>query len=182
MIGIISRLTYQKGFHLVLAELENLLQSDVQVVLIGTGDHDFENGFRYFGGKYPEKTSINITFDVKLAQRVYAGADMFLMPSAFEPCGLSQMISMRYGTLPIVHEIGGLKDTVVPFNPVTHEGTGFGFNNYNSYYLMQALEQAIHLYQNHQPVWQKLMKTAMAKDFSWDVSSTRYLELYQQLS
>lgn len=182
MIGIISRLTYQKGFHLVLAELENLLQADVQVVLIGTGDHDFENGFRYFGGKYPEKTSINITFDVKLAQRVYAGADMFLMPSAFEPCGLSQMISMRYGTLPIVHEIGGLKDTVVPFNPVTHEGTGFGFNNYHSYYLMQALEQAIHLYQNHQAVWQKLMKTAMAKDFSWDVSSTRYLELYQQLS
>ena len=182
VIGIVSRLTYQKGFHLLLQEMENLMQFDVQLILIGTGDPDFESGFRYFGEKYPEKTSIQIAFDVQLAQKVYAGVDMFLMPSAFEPCGLSQMISMRYGTLPVVHEIGGLKDTVEPYNPLTHEGTGFGFVDYGSYFLMQALKQAIELYQDEPKVWKKLMSNAMAKDFSWDVSSQRYLELYQQIS
>lgn len=182
MIGIVSRLTYQKGFHLLLQEMENLMQFDVQLVLIGTGDPDFENGFRYFGEKFPEKASIQIAFDVQLAQKVYAGVDMFLMPSAFEPCGLSQMISMRYGTLPVVHEIGGLKDTVQPYNPLTQEGTGFGFVDYQSYFLMNALKQAIELYQQEPETWQKLMRSAMAKDFSWDVSSQRYLELYQQIS
>ncbi|MGM0212631.1 glycogen synthase GlgA [Enterococcus sp. AZ109] len=182
VIGIVSRLTYQKGFHLLLQEMENLMQFDVQLILIGTGDPDFENGFRYFGEKYPEKTSIQIAFDVKLAQKVYAGVDMFLMPSAFEPCGLSQMISMRYGTLPVVHEVGGLKDTVQPYNPLTHEGTGFGFIDYQSYFLLQVLKQAIELYQQEPKVWKKLMRNAMAQDFSWDVSSQRYLELYQQIS
>lgn len=181
LMGIVSRLTYQKGFHLVMEELENLLQLDVQLILIGTGDPRFEAGFRYFGEKYPEKTSINITFDVKLAQKVYAGVDMFLMPSAFEPCGLSQMISMRYGTLPIVHEVGGLKDTVIPYNPITHEGTGFGFNIFNSFYLMNALKQAIQLYTTEPKVWQKMMERGMKKDFSWDASSQQYLTLYQEM-
>lgn len=181
MIGVVSRLTYQKGFHLVLAELENLLQFDVQFVLLGTGLADFESGFRYFAQRYPEKCSMNITFDIGLAQKIYAAADMFLMPSAFEPCGLSQMISMRYGTLPIVHEVGGLKDTVVPYNPVTHEGTGFGFNNFHSYYLMEALKQAMGVYSQDPEVWQELMETAMKKDFSWKTSSRLYLELYQNL-
>lgn len=181
VIGIVSRLTYQKGFHLLLQEMDNLLQFDVQLVLIGTGDPNFENQFRYFGEKYPTKTSIQIAFDVTLAQKVYAGADMFLMPSAFEPCGLSQMISMRYGTLPIVHEIGGLRDTVEPYNPITNEGTGFGFNIYESFYLMNAMKQAIELYQNHPDIWRGLMREAMSRDFSWDGSSEQYLELYKQM-
>lgn len=181
VIGIVSRLTYQKGFHLLLQEMDNLLQFDVQLVLIGTGDTNFENQFRHFGEKYPTKTSIQIAFDVTLAQKVYAGADMFLMPSAFEPCGLSQMISMRYGTLPIVHEIGGLRDTVEPYNPITNEGTGFGFNIYESFYLMNAMKQAIELYQNHPDIWRGLMREAMSRDFSWDGSSEQYLELYKQM-
>lgn len=181
VIGIVSRLTYQKGFHLLLQEMDNLLQFDVQLVLIGTGDPNFENQFRHFGEKYLTKTSIQIAFDVTLAQKVYAGADMFLMPSAFEPCGLSQMISMRYGTLPIIHEIGGLRDTVEPYNPITNEGTGFGFNIYESFYLMNAMKQAIELYQNHPDVWRGLMREAMSRDFSWDGSSEQYLELYKQM-
>lgn len=181
LIGIVSRLTYQKGFHLLLEEMENLMQFDVQLVVIGTGDPNFENQFRYFGEQYPEKTSINIAFDLSLAQKVYAGVDMFLMPSAFEPCGLSQMISMRYGTLPIVHEIGGLRDTVEPYNPITNKGTGFGFDNFQPFYLMNVLKQAIELYQNNPEVWQDLMQQAMAKDFSWNESSQQYLALYQQL-
>lgn len=181
LIGIVSRLTYQKGFHLLLEEMENLMQFDVQLVVIGTGDPNFENQFRYFGEQYPEKTSINIAFDLSLAQKVYAGVDMFLMPSAFEPCGLSQMISMRYGTLPIVHEIGGLRDTVEPYNPITNKGTGFGFDNFQPFYLMNVLKQAIELYQNNPEIWQELMQQAMAKDFSWNESSQQYLALYQQL-
>lgn len=181
LVGIVSRLTYQKGFHLLLEEMENLMQFDVQLVVIGTGDPNFENQFRYFGEQYPEKTSINIAFDLSLAQKVYAGVDMFLMPSAFEPCGLSQMISMHYGTLPIVHEIGGLKDTVEPYNPITNKGTGFGFDNFQPFYLMNVLKQAIELYQNNPEIWQELMQQAMAKDFSWNESSQQYLALYQQL-
>lgn len=181
VIGIVSRLTYQKGFHLLLQEMENLMQFDVQLVLIGTGDPNFENQFHYFGGKYPTKASIHIAFDVTLAQKVYAGVDMFLMPSAFEPCGLSQMISMRYGTLPIVHEIGGLRDTVEPYNPITNEGTGFGFNIYEPFYLMNAMKQAIELYQTQPKIWQKMMTEAMSRDFSWDGSSEQYLELYKQM-
>lgn len=181
LIAIVSRLTYQKGFHLVLAEMENILKHDVQIVLLGTGDPDFENGFRYFAEKYPNKFSASISFDVKLAQQFYAGADMFLMPSAFEPCGLSQMISMRYGTIPIVHEIGGLKDTVTPYNPVTKEGTGFGFVQFDSYYLMDCIKKAIDLYWTDKTDWNKLITTAMSQDFSWTKSSESYLELYQAL-
>ncbi|MGM0166405.1 starch synthase [Enterococcus sp. AZ135] len=181
VIGIVSRLTYQKGFHLLLEEMEHLMQFDVQLVLIGTGDPNFENQFHYFGEKYPQKASIHIAFDVTLAQKVYAGADMFLMPSAFEPCGLSQMISMRYGTLPIVHEIGGLKDTVQPYNPITNEGTGFGFDIFESFYLMNALKQAIELYHDHQDIWRKIVLEAMSRDFSWNESSQQYLELYKQM-
>lgn len=116
-----------------------------------------------------------------MAQKVYAGVDMFLMPSAFEPCGLSQMISMRYGTLPIVHEIGGLKDTVQPYNPITNEGTGFGFTIFEPFYLMNALKQAIKLYQEHQDIWRKMMIAAMSRDFSWTGSSQQYLDLYKSV-
>ncbi|WP_086314316.1 starch synthase [Enterococcus sp. 7F3_DIV0205] len=182
LIGIVSRLTFQKGFHLILDELVHLLEKDVQLVLLGTGDTGIENSFRYFASRYPDKFSANITFDVALAQLIYAGADLFLMPSATEPCGLSQMIAMRYGTLPIVHEIGGLKDTVKPYNPITKTGTGFGFSEFNSYYLMYSTLNAIDLYWNDQQTWKQLMKTAMEKDFSWEKLSQLYLDLYKKAS
>lgn len=181
LFAVVSRLTYQKGFDLLLDELHSLLQNDVQLVLLGTGEKDFENGFRYFAATYPDKCAVSISFDVKLAQQMYAAADAFLMPSAFEPCGLSQMISMRYGTLPIVHEIGGLKDTVIPYNIVTGEGTGFGFAEFSSYQLLKAIEKAITLYVGDPKTWQNLMQQAMAKDFSWKTSSKQYVALYETL-
>jgi len=181
LLAVVSRLTYQKGFHLVLAELNNLLQMDVQFVLLGTGDPDFERSFSEIGQRFNEKCAICIDFDVKLAQRIYASADMFLMPSAFEPCGLSQMISMRYGTLPIVHEIGGLKDTVTPFNPVEGQGTGFGFQEFTSYQLMECLKKAIELYHDSPVTWQNMIHQAMIEDFSWNNSCSKYLDLYRSI-
>lgn len=181
LIGIVSRLTYQKGFHILLEEMSNLLQFDVQIALLGTGDPMFEDQFREFGYWYPEKTSMNISFDEGLAQQIYAGADLFLMPSATEPCGLSQMISMRYGTLPIVHEIGGLRDSVEPFNPFTGEGTGFGFGNFQSYFLMEVLKRAIFLYIDEKEVCHQLMVQAMTRDFSWGNSSNQYIALYNDV-
>ncbi len=181
VIAVVSRLTYQKGFHLVLDELENILQFDVQFVLLGTGDPVFENRFQSIAERYPEKCSVSISFDVKLAQKMYGGADIFLMPSAFEPCGLSQMISMRYGTLPVVHEIGGLRDTVEPFNPIEGTGTGFGFRDFDSYTLMQCLKQAIELYHSSPEAWDNLRRSAMSKDFSWETCCEGYLALYESL-
>lgn len=181
LIGIVSRLTFQKGFHLVLDDLAKLLEKDVQLILLGTGDPGIEHSFNYFSEHYPTKFKAKIMFDVDLAQLIYAGSDLFMMPSATEPCGLSQMIAMRYGTLPIVHEIGGLKDTVIPFNPVTKAGTGFSFSDFSSYYLMYSTNMAIDLYWNDQKTWTQLMKSAMAKDFSWEKSSRLYLALYQKL-
>ncbi|MHC5268001.1 glycogen synthase GlgA [Enterococcus sp. LJL98] len=181
VISVVSRLTYQKGFHLLLEELENLLQFNIQFVLLGTGDPNFEAGFAYLSQKYPEKCAVSIDFDVQLAQKIYAGSDLFLMPSAFEPCGLSQMIAMRYGTLPVVHEIGGLRDTVEPFNPVTGEGTGFGFVEFTGFQLMQTIKQAIQLYEASPDTWRKVQRRAMAKDFSWTTACQAYLDLYAQL-
>lgn len=180
VIAVVSRLTHQKGFHLVLEELENLLQYDVQFVLLGTGDPAFEHQFQLISEWYPNKCAVNITFDTALAQKIYAGADLFLMPSKFEPCGLSQLISMRYGTLPVVHEVGGLKDTVEPYNPIEKTGTGFGFSMFTPYYMMEALKKAIHVYQDEHEVWISLMKAAMSKDFSWKTSSEQYLSLYHE--
>ena len=182
VIGMVSRLTYQKGFHVLLQELENLLQFDLQVVLLGTGDPQFEEAFRYFGYKYPDKTSMNISFDEGLAQQIYAGSDLFLMPSATEPCGLSQMMAMRYGTLPIVHEIGGLRDSVQPFNPLTGEGTGFSFHNFQSYFLMETLKRAVFLYKDEKHRFEQLMKQAMSQDFSWQQSCEQYLKLYEEMT
>jgi starch synthase len=178
---MVSRLTYQKGFHLVLNELTALLQNDVQIVLLGTGDAMFEDGFKYFANLFPDKMGVSIAFDVKVAQLIYAGADMFLMPSSFEPCGLSQMISMRYGTLPIVHEIGGLADTVAPYNQFTGEGSGFGFDNFDSYYLRKTVLEAIELYHNNKEVWASLQEQAMTKDFSWQKQVNIYLKLYNEI-
>lgn len=181
LIAIVSRLTHQKGFQLVMDELTYMMQEELQLVVLGTGEAGFEQGFRDFANRFPEKCAVSISFDIKLAQLFYAGADLFLMPSAFEPCGLSQMISMRYGTLPIVHEIGGLKDTVIPYNPITKEGTGFGFSEFTSFYLMETIKRATVLYKEEPVAWQKLIQTAMAKDFSWNYPGQEYIELYRLL-
>ena len=182
MIGIVSRLTRQKGFDVVVEGLHRMLQEDVQIVLLGTGDPGFEEAFSWFGQVFPDKLSANITFDVKLAQEIYAASDIFLMPSRFEPCGLSQMMAMRYGTLPLVHEVGGLRDTVQPFNPIEGIGTGFSFDNLTSYWLNWALETALDVYYNHPAVWKKLQVQAMESDFSWDTACQSYLDLYHSLA
>ena len=182
MIGIVSRLTRQKGFDVVVEGLHRMLQEDVQIVLLGTGDPGFEEAFSWFGQVFPDKLSANITFDVKLAQEIYAASDIFLMPSRFEPCGLSQMMAMRYGTLPLVHEVGGLRDTVQPFNPIEGTGTGFSFDNLTSYWLNWALETALNVYYNNPAVWKKLQVQAMESDFSWDTACQSYLDLYHSLA
>ena len=181
IIAVVSRLTYQKGFHLDLEELENLLQFDVQFVLLGTGDPRFEAAFSHIAQKYPHKCAVDINFDVQLAQKIYAGSDLFLMPSAFEPCGLSQMIAMRYGTLPIVHEIGGLKDTVQPFNPITGSGNGFGFVEFTGFHLMQTIKQGLVLYEQSPETWNIIQQNAMNHDFSWTTACQAYIRLYHQL-
>ena len=181
VVGIVSRLTRQKGFDLVVEELHNLLQEDVQIVLLGTGDPAFERAFAWFGQAYPEKLSANILFDVTLAQEIYAASDIFLMPSRFEPCGLSQMMSMRYGTLPLVHEVGGLRDTVEPFNVYSGRGTGFSFNNFSGYWLTWTFKEALNLYWHDQEAWHNLQIQAMERDFSWDTASRAYSDLYESL-
>mgnify|MGYP000856436362 FL=1 len=181
MIGIVSRLTRQKGFDVVVESLHRMLQEDIQIVLLGTGDPGFEQAFSWFSQVFPEKLSANITFDVKLAQEIYAACDIFLMPSRFEPCGLSQMMAMRYGTLPLVHEVGGLRDTVQPFNAVDGSGTGFSFNNLSGYWFNWAVDEALAVYYNDKQAWYGLQEQAMTRDFSWDTASQRYNDLYQSL-
>ena len=181
VVGIVSRLTRQKGFDLVVEELHNFLQEDVQIILLGTGDLSFEQAFTWFAQAYPEKLSANILFDITLAQEIYAASDIFLMPSRFEPCGLSQMMSMRYGTLPLVHEVGGLRDTVEPYNAYTEQGTGFSFNNFSGYWLTWTFKEALKVYFNEKETWHALQMHAMEKDFSWDTASQAYSDLYQSL-
>lgn len=182
IIGMVSRLTDQKGFQLIEERLEELLsQAEVQIVLLGTGEARFEHSFRYFEQKYPDKMKSLIKFDLKTAQLIYAGSDMFLMPSAFEPCGLSQMMSMRYGTLPIVHETGGLKDTVQPYNQYTGEGTGFSFNGFNSWNLLSTIYRALTVYYQRPDHWAGLVRQAMEKDFSWQQPTQQYLDIYRSL-
>lgn len=181
MIGMVSRLTDQKGFQLVEERLEELLQADVQVVLLGTGESRFEHSFRYFESRYPDKMRSLITFDLGLAQQIYAGSDFFLMPSAFEPCGLSQMMSMRYGTLPIVHETGGLADTVQPYNQFTGEGTGYSFGHFDSWTMLQTIWYALDTYYQRREAHQQLVRQAMTRDFSWEGPANDYLQLYQEL-
>lgn len=178
LIGMVSRLTDQKGFDLVVNELHNILQNDVQIVLLGTGYAAYENAFSWFGQAYPDKVSANITFDLGLAQQIYASSDMFLMPSAFEPCGLSQMMSMRYGTLPIVSEVGGLRDTVQPYNAFDKTGTGFSFGEFSGYWMSKTIEMALEVYYDYPEDWKQLQYNAMTRDFSWDTASEAYVDLY----
>lgn len=181
LVGIVSRLTDQKGFDLVVDELHHMLQEDIQIVVLGTGYPEYEQAFKHFADHYPKKMSSYMTFDLELAQQIYAACDLFLMPSAFEPCGLSQMMAMRYGTLPLVHEVGGLKDTVQPYNEIDKTGTGFSFHQFSGYWLIQTLSYALDVYQNHKKDWKKLQENAMSRDFSWDTASQDYLNLYQKL-
>lgn len=178
LMVMVTRLTRQKGMDLVMYALDRILSGGVQVAVLGTGDRDYEDALRYFQDKYPGTMAARIEFDPALSQRMYAAADMFLMPSKFEPCGLSQIIAMRYGTLPIVRETGGLKDTVQPYNEFTGEGTGFSFTNFNGDEMGDAVFRAARLFWDNRDAWNKLVTQAMSQDFSWTRSADKYLDLY----
>ncbi len=178
VIGMVTRLVSHKGLDLVEFIFDEMMQRDVQVVLLGTGDRRFEDFFRFMQWKYPDKIAANLKFDLALSNRIYAACDLFLMPSKSEPCGLAQMISMRYGTVPIVRETGGLKDTVIPYNQYTGEGRGFTFSTYNAHDMLAAVDRAITLFYNDKDAFGKLQQTGMTTDFSWAVSAQKYVDLY----
>lgn len=177
IIGIVSRLTHQKGCDLLINSLDRLLQKNIQVVILGTGDSVYEETLRKFNYIYHDKVSVNIDFNNELAHKIYAGADLFLMPSLFEPCGLGQLISLKYGTIPIVRETGGLKDTVFPYNKYTGEGNGFTFKNYNVNEIIHIVQYALNIYENKY-IWNSLIEKAMKSDNSWQRSARKYKELY----
>ena len=181
-VGIVSRLTDQKGFDLVAGALERLCEGGMQLIILGTGDEDYENLFRHYSWKYPDKVSSNIYFSNELSHKIYAACDAFLMPSRFEPCGLSQLISMRYGTLPIVRETGGLKDTVKPYNKYTGEGNGFSFGSYNVDDMLYVINYAMDVYYNSRNEWDKIVDNAMSSDFSWNISAKKYLDMYSEIT
>ena len=181
MNGVVSRLTDQKGFDLVECVIEELCDTDIQLVILGTGDPKYENLFRYYEWKYHGRVSSNIYYNNERAHKIYAACDAFLMPSLFEPCGLSQLISLRYGTVPIVRETGGLKDTVVPYNEYEGTGTGFSFANYNAHEMLSIVRYAKHIYYNKKREWNKLVDRGMATDFSWKASAKKYEDLYRTI-
>ena len=181
MIGICSRLTDQKGFDLIAYMMDEMCQNNIQIVVLGTGEEKYENMFRHFAWKYQGKVSANIFYSEALSHKVYAACDAFLMPSLFEPCGLSQLMSLRYGTVPIVRETGGLKDTVIPYNEYESTGTGFSFANYNAHEMYFTLQYAMNIYYNKKREWNKLIDRGMAADFSWNHSASKYQEMYDWL-
>ena len=178
MIGLISRLTHQKGCDLIVNMIDRLLQKDIQFVILGTGDYWYEETFKNLQYRYPDKVSANIKFDNALAHKIYAATDMFLMPSLFEPCGLGQLIALRYGSIPIVRETGGLRDTISPYNKYNGVGNGFGFKNFNSNELMQIMEYALTIY-NDKNAWNNIIRQAMDSDNSWEKSAMQYKWLYE---
>lgn len=180
LIGLISRLCAQKGLDLVERAFEEMMELPLQFVLLGTGDHHYNKAFEQLGRRFPQKTGIHITFDAKMARRIYAGADIFLMPSQYEPCGLGQMISLYYGTIPVVRKTGGLADTVREFDPVSGNGEGFVFEEYSSQEMMSALKRAVDLYQNKN-LWGKLIRNGMRRDYSWGSSAKEYSDIYEIL-
>lgn len=180
ILGMVGRLADQKGIDLLPPILSDLVKMNVQLVILGAGLQKFEEIARQMAKDFPKNVFVKIAFDPRLAQKIYAGADFFLMPSRFEPCGLGQLIAMRYGTIPIVRATGGLKDTVMPYNSATGQGTGFLFDNFKSSEFLAAIEKSLKVYQNKE-AWLHLIKNAMQKDFSWDHSSKEYLKLYQKL-
>lgn len=180
MMGLISRLVDQKGLDLIACVLDEILNEEVQFVVLGTGDEKYETLFKEAMRKYPGKVSANIRFDNELAHKIYAASDFFLMPSLFEPCGLGQLISLKYGTLPICRETGGLKDTVLSYNEETGEGNGFTFINYNAHDMLYTVKRALSIYKR-KTIRNKLKKVAMSYDFSWQSSAVKYMELYHRL-
>jgi len=178
---LISRLTDQKGLDLVLHVAEEMLQTGMQFAILGTGDPKYEQAFDAMARRHPGQMAVVLKFDEPLSHRMYAGGDMVFVPSAFEPCGLTQLYGLRYGTLPVVRETGGLKDSVQPYNKYTGEGTGFSFANYNAHELLYTVQAAVALYRDNRPAWDKLVKNAMAQDFTWSASAEKYMEMYKQL-
>ena len=181
VIGMVTRLTEQKGMELIASVFEEILSKGVQMVVLGSGDWKYESLLKDMQKRFPDKLRAVLGFSGDLASKIYAGADIFLMPSKFEPCGLSQMISMRYGTIPIVRETGGLKDTVVPYNGVTKQGTGFTFYSYNAHDMLYAIERAVGLYYDYKDDWKQLVQNAMSQDFSWNNICKQYIALYENL-
>ncbi|MDR1017152.1 MAG: glycogen synthase GlgA [Lachnospiraceae bacterium] len=181
VIGIVSRLTDQKGFDLIARVFEELMGDQVQVVVLGTGEARYENMFKHYDWAFNDKCSAHIYYDEGLSHKIYAGCDAFLMPSLFEPCGLSQLMSLRYGTLPIVRETGGLVDTVEPFNEYEKTGTGFSFSNYNAHEMLAAIRYAERIFYDKKRDWNKMVERAMNKDFSWDNSAKEYESMYEAL-
>lgn len=183
LIGMVSRMTDQKGFDLVAYIMDELLSTEkVQIVVLGTGEERYVNMLRHFENKYPKQIKANIGYSEELAHRIYASCDGFLMPSLFEPCGLSQMMAMRYGTIPIVRETGGLKDTVEAYNEYEHTGTGFSFANYNAHEMLGTIRYAISIFKDHKKEWNDMMLRAMSQDFSWEKSAEKYEALYEKLT
>ena len=180
VIGLVSRLTHQKCCELIIRILEDLLNENVQIVILGTGDYMYEESFRRFSNRYPSKLSANIRFSNELAHKIYAASDMFLMPSLFEPCGLGQLIALRYGSIPIVRETGGLKDTVNPYNEYDESGNGFGFRNYSHEELLNIIKYALNIFKD-QDKWNKIVKHAMESDNSWEKSAKEYIRIYKEL-
>ena len=181
MVGIVSRLTDQKGFDLIAYVMDELCSDDMQLVVVGTGEERYENMFRHFDWKYNNRVSANIYYSEDMSHKVYASCDAFLMPSLFEPCGLSQLMALRYGTLPIVRETGGLRDTVEPYNEFESTGTGFSFSNYNAHEMLNTVKYAKHIFYNKKREWNKMVDRAMLTDFSWKTSALKYQELYDSL-
>jgi len=182
LVGLVSRLTDQKGLDLIAYHMERLVEGGMQFVILGTGDEKYENLFRHYAWKNPTEVSANIYFSNELSHKIYAGCDAFLMPSRFEPCGLSQLISLRYGTVPIVRETGGLKDTVTPFNEYTDEGTGFSFTNYNADEMLHVIYYAMDIYYNKRDKWNTIIANGMKQDFSWNTSADKYIAMYREMT
>lgn len=180
LVGIVSRLVSQKGLDLISYIMPEIMRENIQMVILGTGEHQYQSMFNYYASIYPNKVSANITFDSALAQQIYASSDMFLMPSLFEPCGIGQMLAMRYGTLPIVRETGGLKDTVNPYNKFTGEGNGFSFKNYNAHEMLYCIQRAMELYKDKDK-WRRLVINAMNTDSSWKKSAMEYIKTYHEM-
>ena len=182
LIAIVSRLVEPKGMDLAVRMMDEILQhEDIQLVVLGTGEKRYEDWFKGLAWRYPKKVSVNIYFSNELAQRIYAGADIFLMPSKYEPCGIGQLIALRYGTIPVVRQTGGLKDTVQQYNKYTQEGNGFVFENYNAHEMMYALKRALSFYGNYE-IWHKIQLNAVQSDYSWKRSAKEYEALYERLT
>ena len=179
MLSMVTRLAEQKGFDIISVIMDELMAMDIQLVMLGTGEDRYENMLRHYAGYHPSKVSANLAFDATLAQRIYAGADMFLMPSVYEPCGLGQLFAMRYGTIPIVRKTGGLSDTVEHFNTAVGTGNGFLFEDYVASGLMWAIKEALNVY--HSPSWDVIVKNAMSGDYSWNQAANAYIDMYREI-